>query len=74
MVLELPCNNHHNQNIQLHHDWKLNQGSVDVTHLSLSALFLMVLSWLIALLFSMDILAWFARISLLCLKIVRKLD
>lgn len=43
--------------------------SVCVTHLSLSALFLMVLSWLIALLFSMDILAWLARISLLCLKL-----
>lgn len=36
-------------------------------HLSLSALFLMLLSWQMALLFSMDVLAWFAFISLLCL-------
>lgn len=38
------------------------------THLSRSALFFMLLSWLMALLFSMDILAWLARISLLCLE------
>lgn len=37
------------------------------TRRSRSALFLMLLSWLMALLFSMDILAWLARISLLCL-------
>jgi len=37
------------------------------TYLSLSALFLIDLSWLMALLFSIDILAWFARISLLSL-------
>lgn len=36
-------------------------------YLSLSALFLMLLSWLMALLFSMDVLAWLAFISLLCL-------
>lgn len=38
-------------------------------HLSRSALFFMLLSWLMALLFSMDILAWLARISLLCLEL-----
>lgn len=41
-------------------------------HLSLSALFFMLLSWLMALLFSMDILAWLARISLLCLELWNK--
>lgn len=41
-------------------------------HLSLSALFFMLLSWLMALLFSMDILAWLARISLLCLQLWNK--
>lgn len=39
------------------------------TRRSRSALFLMLLSWLMALLFSMDILAWLARISLLCLQL-----
>ena len=43
-------------------------------HLSLSALFLMLLSWLMALLFSMDILAWLARISLLCLELWDKTE
>lgn len=41
-------------------------------HLSRSALFFMLLSWLMALLFSMDILAWLARISLLCLELRNK--
>lgn len=42
------------------------------SHLSRSALFLMVLSWLMALLFSMDTLAWLARISLLCLRATKR--
>lgn len=50
------------------HDDCQSLCAVRVTHLSLSALFFMLLSWLMALLFSMDILAWLARISLLCLK------
>lgn len=41
---------------------------MEASYLSRSALFLMLLSWLMALLFSMDILAWLARISLLCLN------
>lgn len=41
------------------------------TYLSLSALFLIDLSWLMALLFSIDILAWLARISLLSLSKIK---
>ena len=43
-----------------------------LTHLSRSALFLIDLSWLMALLFSIEILAWCARISLLSLCIKNK--
>lgn len=41
-------------------------------YLSLSALFLIDLSWLMALLFSIEIFAWLARISLLSLKKEKK--
>lgn len=44
-----------------------SQEGRSATYLSLSALFLIDLSWLMALLFSIDILAWLARISLLSL-------
>lgn len=44
-----------------------SQKGTSGTYLSLSALFLIDLSWLMALLFSIDILAWLARISLLSL-------
>lgn len=70
MVLKVAQHNHNRQVSLLLNDYMILDGySICVTHLSLSALFLMDLSWLMALLFSIDILAWLARISLLDLKL-----
>lgn len=48
--------------------WQLGHSRWQAHYRSLSALFLMLLSWLMALLFSIDDFAWLALISLLCLK------